>query len=369
MEFVCYTDLAELPDSASRLFEKAAHESIFFSKPWFENLLENGLDEGENTLFACVVDGDQVLGILPLRTHENGYYQSLKHLYSSLSTLIVDRNKQQEILSCLANGLRELGVQSLHLDPVAEDDKTLHALKEVMQNTGYSSERHFRFRNWFHRVDGVSFSEYMDARPSRVRNTIARKRRKLEREHEYHIRLFTDNDSHTAVDDFSAVYSASWKANELHGAFIEGLAEHLSHAGWLRIAVLYIDEQPAAAQFWFVAGAKASIFKLAYDEKWKQYSPGSILIAWLMEYVIDSDKVEEIDFLTGNDAYKQDWMSQRRDRWRLSFIITNPISKQRFYSYNPLKPFLKWLKDRVYNRHFHQQTESGYATDNRHREI
>lgn len=32
------------------------------------------------------------------------------------------------------------------------------------------------------------------------------------------------------------------------------------------------------------------------------------------------DKVEEIDFLTGNDAYKQDWMSRRRERSALSCV-------------------------------------------------
>ena len=39
-----------------------------------------------------------------------------------------------------------------------------------------------------------------------------------------------------------------------------------------------------------------------------------------MQYVIDIDQVEEIDFLTGNDAYKQDWMSERRERFALSFV-------------------------------------------------
>ena len=33
-----------------------------------------------------------------------------------------------------------------------------------------------------------------------------------------------------------------------------------------------------------------------------------------MEHVIDIDNVEEIDFLTGNEAYKQDWMSDRGER-------------------------------------------------------
>lgn len=39
-----------------------------------------------------------------------------------------------------------------------------------------------------------------------------------------------------------------------------------------------------------------------------------------MEHVIDTDQVEEIDFLTGNEAYKQDWMSERRERFALSCV-------------------------------------------------
>ena len=60
---------------------------------------------------------------------------------------------------------------------------------------------------------------------------------------------------------------------------------------------------------------------LSIGSAWKQYSPGSILTRFLMEYVIDTDKVDEIDFLTGNERYKQDWMSQRKARWE--FVCGN----------------------------------------------
>jgi CelD/BcsL family acetyltransferase involved in cellulose biosynthesis len=83
---------------------------------------------------------------------------------------------------------------------------------------------------------------------------------------------------------------------------------------------MYVKGKPVAAQLWFVRHDKASIYRLAYDKAWRQYSTGSILTRFLMEYVIDTDKVEEIDFLTGNEAYKQDWMSERRERFLLSFI-------------------------------------------------
>jgi hypothetical protein len=37
----------------------------------------------------------------------------------------------------------------------------------------------------------------------------------------------------------------------------------------------------------------------------------------LMEHVLDQDKVNEVDYLTGDDTYKAAWMSDRRERWGL----------------------------------------------------
>jgi hypothetical protein len=349
MKFVCYADWNALPDSVDQLFKSAERESIFFSRPWFENLLENGLEDGEAILLACVLEEDRVLALLPLLQRDGEHCYPLKHLYSSLYTLLLEANRQQQILACLIQGLKVLPVHSLQLDPIAEDDSNLLSLQQAMETSGYTCHRYFRFYNWFHRTESESFVDYMAARPSRVRNTVNRKRRKLDREHGYQIRLFTDSGLPQALADYRTVYNASWKANEVFEPFIDGLAKRFSESGWLRLAILYIENQPAAAQFWFVAHGKASIFKLAYDEAWKRYSPGSILIAYLMEHVIDNDKVEEIDFLTGNDAYKQDWMSERRERWRLSCIDNAPHKNRGMNPVTALLRVLISLKKKVYN--------------------
>ena len=119
------------------------------------------------------------------------------------------------------------------------------------------------------------------------------------------------------MTDYHAIYKHSWKANEQYETFVEDVIHQFSKRTWPRLAVLTVDGRPIAAQLWFVVAGKASIFRLVYDESWKQYSPGSILMSYLMEYVIDMDKVTEIDFLSGNDAYKKDWMSERRERFTL----------------------------------------------------
>ncbi len=352
MEFICYTDWDQLPKSADWLFTQAEKESVFFSRPWFENLVQNGLDEGHSVAFACVQDDDRVLAMLPLSWRESGHYLSLKNLYGSLSTLLLDKNRPQATLACLVDGLRQLPVKYLQLDPIAENDRTMDLLQQAFEAIGYTCQRYFRFYNWIYRTEGQSYADYLASRATRVRNTLARKQRKLEREHGYSIRLFNAGNLQQGLADYHAVYSASWKANELFTGFVEGLADSFSKRGWLRLAILYIDNRPAAAQFWFVAYGKASIFKLAYDEAWKRYSPGTILTAYLMEHVIDSDQATEIDFLSGNDAYKQEWMSERRQRERLCFFRTDLPQTRANRLSNSIGYKLKQLKGTLYNRFF-----------------
>ncbi|MGM0593068.1 MAG: GNAT family N-acetyltransferase [Pseudomonadota bacterium] len=337
MHFVCYADWEQLPDSADALFAQAARESLFFSRHWFENLIAHGFDAPPTLLLACVTEGEATLALMPLLLRDSGHGESLTNLYASLFTLLVAEAQQEAIIHCLAQGLNRLPLNSLRLGPIAEDDSTVQRFEQAMAALGYQCQRRFAFYNWFHRPEGQGFADYSATQPGRVRNTIARKARKLDKEHGYSVRLFTDHCPAQALADYNRVYQNSWKANELYGDFVAGLAQRLARAGWLRLALLYAGETPIAAQLWFVAHGKASIFKLAYDEAWRHYSPGTILTSRLMARAIDVDRVQEIDFLTGNDRYKQEWMSQRRVRSTLHCFKTQPPRRRH-------SRLLQWLR-------------------------
>lgn len=320
MKFVCYSAWEQLPDSANALFTHAEQQNIFYSRPWFESLCSAVLDDEHQLLLACVETEDRILAILPLLRSSTKTWYALKHRYTPHYSLLLADEDQTRVLGCLAEGLRQLPLDGLLLEPVADTDQPLNALKTTLEACGFHCDYLFRHYNWIHRVQDQSFAEYMAGRPAKLRNTIARKQRKLAREHGYHIKLFRGAAVPEAMADYYAVYSASWKANEQYIPFVDEMVARFSRPGWTRLAVLYIQGKPVAAQLWFVLHGKASIFRLAYDEVWKPYSPGSILTHYLMEYVIDTDKVKEIDFLTGNEAYKQDWMSERRTRYALVCI-------------------------------------------------
>jgi len=320
MKFACYTNWNQLPESANALFEQREKDSLFFSRAWFENLANAALDDDEAMVLACVLAGNNVMAVLPLIKSAGNTGYSLKHRYTTHYSLLLAEEDQQQVLACLVEGLNQLSVRSLLLEPVADDDSRINGLQRVLESAGFKCERIFRHYNWIYRVQNQSYAGYLATRPPRLRNTIARKQRKLEREHGYEVRLFTGDEVPPKMSDYYAVYNASWKANEQYVQFLDGIVAGFSRPGWSRLAVLFVKQQPVAAQLWFVLHGKANIFRLAYDQAWKQYSPGSILTSFLMEYVIDTDKVVEIDFLTGNDSYKQDWMSERRERFALSCV-------------------------------------------------
>jgi CelD/BcsL family acetyltransferase involved in cellulose biosynthesis len=91
----------------------------------------------------------------------------------------------------------------------------------------------------------------------------------------------------------------------------------------MRLGLAYVDGKPVAAQFWTVENGAALIHKLAHVEDAVAASPGTLLSAALFQHVIDVDGVRIIDFGTGNDAYKRDWMEEVRPRYRLNMYWPN----------------------------------------------
>ena len=342
MEFICYREWYQLPEDADAMFEANEQNSLFLSRKWFENLTTHALSEDQSLLLACVLEDGHVLAILPMLQCVQGGLSALSGCFTTLySFLLVESYQQNEVLNCLAEGLSNLPVHPIRFEPVDAADQNMICLRESLESCNFKSEAYLRFYNWSHVVNGQSFEQYMEARPSHLCNTIRRKQRKLEREHGYDIQLFKVDDIEQALSDYSIVYMASWKANEFFSEFTPSLVRSLSQLGWLRLAILYAKQQPVAAQIWFVVHGKANIYRLVYDDHWKVYSPGSILTQYMMRYVIDIDKVTEIDFLTGNEYYKQDWMTVRKERLGYVFAKESKLD-------NKIKQTIYFFKNKLF---------------------
>ena len=120
------------------------------------------------------------------------------------------------------------------------------------------------------------------------------------------------------------VYAASWKRGEPYPAFMRRLAAGLAAAGALRLGLLHVDERPVAAQIWLVQGGRAILYKLAHDQAFDAFSPGTVLTMRMLERLLDEQHVTEFDLGGGDDPYKCLWATRRRER--VGLVAFDPLT-------------------------------------------
>lgn len=178
---------------------------------------------------------------------------------------------------------------------------------DIIQSSGNWFFNKYSFSsNW--QARSVSIDEYWKQRPSQLKNTIKRKKIKLLKSNcriEIHQHLTSE-----LLHQYWQVYNKSWKQPESNPYFINWLTHYSASVGSLRLGLVYFQDQPIACQLWLVENKNASIFKLAQDQAFDSFSPGTVLMAEMVDYVILHDQAHNIDFLTGNDSYKSLWMDK-----------------------------------------------------------
>lgn len=228
-------------------------------------------------------------------------------------------DERSQLLRAIAGALKSR-LARLSLQPI--NDADLAALHKAFAGAGWLTDASVQTVNWVAHVGADDFAGYWAKRPGQLRSTVKRKAGKAK----LSIRILDGFDP-DAWADYEAVFAASWKGEEGSPAFLRSVAEMAASWGRLRMGIAHdAAGTPLAAQFWTIDGPAdarvATIHKLAYADAAKALSPGSILSHEMFEHVIARDAPREIDFGTGDDPYKADWMDEKR-------------ALHRFDAYNP----------------------------------
>jgi hypothetical protein len=332
-----YSSLEELPHSLLDLFEAAERHDFFLTLPWFRNYIKTSLAPDDRVcIYGVTGTGEDQTnaGMLLMRssTGPGSFFssrklQALANYYSCFfaphfaDSGTVPRGGLQALAAAIAGEMPRW--DCVELKPLDVDSKGFSLLVEALKTAGFVVQTYFASGNWYLPVNGRSFAQYAEGLPSVMKNTLNRKRKKLEKSGRAKIEIVTGgNGLDAAIEAYMKVYLASWKKPEPYPEFIPGLIRTCAAVGALRLGIVYVDGEPAAAQLWIMHNGRALIYKLAYDERFADLSVGTILSAALFQHALDIDKVSEVDYLSGDDAYKKDWMSHRRERWGI--LALNP---------------------------------------------
>lgn len=337
----------------------AGETDYFSSRDWYENFVATVATKDNDVRFVLACDDkDDLVGVLPLWSPPESHgslvrrTENLGNYYTCLFQPILcqEREKAGQALRCMVEVVADTRSQwsSLSLHPLPADGWHVKEIVDAFAGKGLTARQYVAFGNWYLDCPGMDFATYFASRRKKLRSTIRSKTNQLARTAAFDIRVVQRLDEvEAAYAEYLDVYNSSWKVPEPYPDFIPNLMRLLAKRGALRLGLLHIDGVPAAAQLWFVHGGVAHIFKLAYRENYAHFSVGSLLQMHMMEYVLDTDHVSVVDFLSGDDEYKANWMSARRERIGLEIINSRSLGGIYLQLRGHVGKAKKWLASRA----------------------
>ena len=198
----------------------------FAGSDWVQHFIDQVVRENSQVLaIEAGAPGDSLMLLYrdaqaPSRcTALANYYVSL---YSPLSSTAADR---AEALVRVVRSLTDLRprIATLNFAPLDAQAEDTAALADALANQGWYVRRYFCFGNWYLPCGGLAFDAYMSDRDSQLRNTWARKSKRLLAVGR--VQIVTSADGvESAMDAYDSIYSKSWKQAEPYADFVRGWA-------------------------------------------------------------------------------------------------------------------------------------------------
>ncbi len=317
-------DFRRLPGALACAFDESLPDSFFALPAWYDLMARHGVlpateirvytDERPGSAIAVLAqtaigdDGRNLASLTNAHSLEHGILHAPgASLETGLAGILSEILAERPQWDCLS--LSEL-------DP---REPSYAVLVGALRRAGLHVERCFSSGTWYEETAGLSFPDYVAARPSELRNTWHRKRRKLDRGNRLTTFFVDDHKGlDQAVADYETVYAASWKPPELFPDFVPALIRLAGKLRALRLGIYHLDGVPAAAQLWILWNGRAVICKLAHDKRFDDLSLGTLLTMEMFERVLTDDRPHEISLGRGDDPYKKLWLPKRRERWGIT---------------------------------------------------
>jgi CelD/BcsL family acetyltransferase involved in cellulose biosynthesis len=299
----------------------------FLCFDWFKVWVDNFLNESK-LLILLLYKGDEIVAIAPCFVKKVKYkginvkkIELIGNVHSPFRFFLFRELGDEErtrgisfFFQFLVEDYKNWDV--LDLSGIPEEERCFDVLKMAIEQRRLKYTDFVCYGDWY--LDGIECSgdEFFSNLPQKIRKDVVYCRRRLENMGNFEFKLVTDGDMiDHYMDHYYGVYGKSWQEREGIGPnFHRDLAKTAAGKGWLRLGFLYFGGSPIASQYWLSCNHYAFILKTVYDQDYKKYSPGKILTSEMVKYVINADKVKTIDYVQGDEPYKQDWTPNRRER-------------------------------------------------------
>jgi CelD/BcsL family acetyltransferase involved in cellulose biosynthesis len=293
------------------LLERSGVPSVFLAWQW-QTAWADAFLAGRPLHLLAVLDGDDLIGLLPLYEEEPGRCQLVGGVDVSdyLDLLCVAGREEEVWRALLAARAGDPGVWDLH--GLRAASPTVALLPALAPAHGLVATRAVEERCPVLELPGT-WDEYLGRLGGKDRHELKRKMRRLERE-----LPGAAARAHGAPDGWDAalttflqlhrqskVGKARFMDQRMEG-FFRTATLALAEAGWARLWFLEHEGRPVAAFLCLEHGGSVGLYNSGFDPAHARLAPGLVLLAHVIRDAIERG-IPVFDFLRGEEPYKADF--------------------------------------------------------------
>ena len=297
------------------LFTRSDFENFYFSRPW----LKSWLLRQEPSTKIIIIEARSLSGALlgywpfverpgllgtkglwPFIYDEANYFHPVCMEVAALPLLNALESLLREFLFCWIPLFKDSFWHACFAEKIAQS-RFLHIHRTPRSSAVLAQDTS-------HSFDKFWFSQF----GAKTRKSFRYDQKALAQKGDVRVETFTYfEDVRAAMPATCMVEVESWKSQEgaglytargKRGFFFELLPE-LAREGRVYLSILRVDEEPIAWQIELVGKQSVGLHHLAFDHRWKKYSPGKQLLHHRLNLLWEDGKV--VDFLPGHLDYKQ----------------------------------------------------------------
>ncbi len=337
MDFKVYKHfdaLENYQENWTHLLEKNASQVPFLSldylKTWWETRGGGEWPEDSQLILVAAFEGESLVGVAPLFHAENILGQPALMFVGAIEVsdfldFIVAPENLQPFISGLLDFLLKEDLPAwelLDLYNILEESPTLAALQTEAEKRGWTHQQVHLQPAPTIPLPG-DFEAYLAGIDKKQRHEIRRKLRNVEQDLAETDLYFTE-DPELLEQDVEAFLDMMAQDPNKREFLTEPMRQHLHNTarvafdrGWLQLAFFTLDGNKAAANMSFSFNDRLWLYNSGWDWAYRDYSPGWILIAYLIRWA-NAHGIQEFDFMRGDEPYKYKFGGINRHIYRVT---------------------------------------------------
>jgi CelD/BcsL family acetyltransferase involved in cellulose biosynthesis len=333
---------AELREEWDELLASSRADCLFLTWEWLYTWWIH-LGQRRRLFVVTVRSGSKLLAIAPLtmrRAWAGPFaipileFAGAGTVGSDYLDFIAHSAHETTAVNALVTFLAEAGI-SLRLPSVKEDSIVASLTTPMLVEQGWHLRRVAMQVCPFIDLSSSSWDSYLGTLGSSHRYNFRRRLRNLEKSHAVHLEHIDSEDSRQrALGHVVDLHLRRWNGrggsdafqNDRLRAFHDEFSALAREQGWLRMLILTVDEEPAAAFYGFRYRDRFLFYQSGFNEAFLRQSIGLVMMGLTIKGAIE-EGAAEYDLLHGDESYKFLWASQVRPLFRIELYAPGAIGR------------------------------------------